>query len=71
MTPKENETDIDNLVKLLDGFAAGEEGRLKVKVTDTLQEGEVEKVHHLGRCDIGSPYATGECFDAPLGDCDR
>ena len=63
--------DVENLIKLLDGFASGEEGRLKVHVTDTKEQGTVEKVHHHGRCDIGSPYDTGECFDAPLSDCDR
>lgn len=67
----DNNKDVENLINLLDGFASSNEGRLKVRVEDDKESGTVKKVSHLGRCDIGSPYDTGECFDAPLSDCDR
>ena len=37
---------------------------------EKVESGEYKYVYHHGRCDIGSPYAKGECFDAPLSDCD-
>ena len=66
-----SEKDIDNIMAILDGFGDSEIGRLKLKITDEPGEGRYSYVYHHGRCDIGSPYAKGECFDAPEGDCDR
>lgn len=54
---------IDDIVKMLDGFAESETGRLKVKVSEDLPAGTVEKVYHHGRCDIGSVFACGIPFD--------
>ena len=66
MAGKENNksaADIADIVKMLDEFASSEEGRLKVKVSDELKEGEKKKDYHLGRCDIGSAFACGIPFD--------
>jgi hypothetical protein len=54
---------VDDIVKMLDNFAASEEGRLKVKVSDELEEGTVKREYHLGRCDINSAFACGIPFD--------
>ena len=68
---KVTDADIDNILNLLDGFAASGEGRMKLRMSEEQTQGTASKVHHHGRCDIGSPWATGECYDAPEGDCDR
>ncbi|MCM1183967.1 MAG: hypothetical protein NC337_11395 [Roseburia sp.] len=62
MNPTDNQ-DIENLLALLDGFAAKEESRMKLAVSDSLRQGEIEKQYHHGRCDVGSPWAKGEAFD--------
>lgn len=68
---KVSKEDIENVLKILDGFASGDEGRMKLYMSDAQDAGTASKVHHHGRCDIGSPWATGECFDAPEADCDK
>ena len=68
-----NEADIDNLVKMLDGFANSGEGRMNLKVTEDVAPGETAKAYHHGRCDVGSVWAKGKAFDvleeANKGDC--
>ncbi len=58
-----NAQDIDDIVKMLDDFAQSDTGRLKVKISEELEAGKVEKVYHHGRCDIGSAFACGIPFD--------
>lgn len=58
-----NNGDIENILKLLDDFAAKEESRMKLTVSGGLRQGETEKQYHHGRCDVGSPWARGEAFD--------
>lgn len=58
-----NAANIDDIVKMLDNFASSEEGRLKVKVSEELEEGSVKREYHLGRCDINSAFACGIPFD--------
>ena len=65
------QTDIDNVVNILDGFGASDIGRLKLKVDPVLEAESFTFAYHHGRCDIGSPYAKGDCFDAPEAACDR
>lgn len=55
--------EIDGIVKMLDEFANSGTSRLKVSMSEELGEGETERVHHHGRCDIGSPWARGCSFD--------
>lgn len=59
----ENNKQIDDIVAMLDGFASSETGRLKVKMSDELEEGTTKKEYHHGRCDINSPWACGTAFD--------
>ena len=65
-----SEQDIENVLKLLDGFGQSEVSRLKVTTSEELEQGETVGRHHLGRCDIGSPWATGQAFDV-LEDADH
>lgn len=58
----ENEN-IDELVELLDAFAASQESRMKIDMSKEMKAGEVKKEYHHGRCDIGSPWACGTAFD--------
>lgn len=58
------EKEIDDLVRMLDGFAQSGESRLKINMSEELAEGEARKQHHHGRCDIGSPFACGNAFNA-------
>lgn len=60
----DNNKQIDDIVAMLDGFASSEAGRLKVKMSDELEEGTAKREYHLGRCDINSPWACGKAFDA-------
>lgn len=61
MTKEEKE--IDDIVKLLDQFSMAEESRMKIKTSNEIPTGAVQKTHHHGRCDIGSPFACGTAFD--------
>jgi hypothetical protein len=54
--------DIMNVMNLLDNFAASEEGRLRLRMSED-PNAHTEKVYHHGRCDVGSPWAKGTPFD--------
>lgn len=58
-----NDGDIENVLRLLDGFSEKEESRMKLTMDDGLQSGESERQYHHGRCDVGSPWARGDAFD--------
>lgn len=53
----------DDLIKALDLMMDSGVSRLKIDVTEDVAEGEVEKKYHHGRCDVGSPFATGKLFN--------
>ncbi|MGN0153739.1 MAG: hypothetical protein ACI4A3_04770 [Lachnospiraceae bacterium] len=55
-----NEQDIENIIKLLDSKTEAGVGRIKINVSEQQEEGSVAEVHHHGRCDVGSPWATGK-----------
>ena len=65
------EADIEAVLQILDHFAADEKGRRKLDVSSGQPGGSVSEVYHHGRCDIGSPWATGECYDVPEAACDH
>lgn len=58
------EQEITDMVKLLDGFADSGDSRLKINMSEELKAGQVQRVYHHGRCDVGSPWACGNAFDA-------
>ncbi len=57
--------DINKLIDMIDGKMNGGVSRLKVEFTEKLQEGQRKEAYHHGRCDVGSPWATGT-----VGNCD-
>ena len=60
--------DIENIINILDSKAAAGVSRIKVDVSDELREDTVKEEYHHGRCDVGSPWATGKVrnFDCQL-----
>lgn len=59
----DDKNDIDKIVNMLDSFAQSETARMKLRVSEEVEEGKVEKVYHHGRCDVGSPWAKGQACD--------
>ena len=49
----------EELVKMLDQMVDSEVSRIKVEISDQVAEGEMVRRQHFGRCDVGSPFATG------------
>ena len=58
----------EDIIKMLDGAVEREVSRIKVEISDDIKDGEDRKAYHHGRCDVGSPFATGRLFN-PEGDC--
>ncbi len=56
---------IDELIEMIDNKMNGGVSRLKVGFSDEMQAGEKKEAYHHGRCDVGSPWATGS-----VGNCD-
>lgn len=63
---KEN---IDDVIKMLDGMVEKEVSRIKIETSGAIREGETERAYHHGRCDVGSPFATGKLFDLEPPEC--
>lgn len=61
--------EVDDVVRMLDNMAQGGVSRIKVETSGEVTQGEVKKAYHHGRCDVGSPFATGKLFDAEESDC--
>ncbi|MBD5495192.1 MAG: hypothetical protein HDR12_12695 [Lachnospiraceae bacterium] len=58
-----DDMNLEQVIAMLDNFAASDAGRLKINVSDEVTKGEVKREYHHGRCDIGSPWARGCSFD--------
>lgn len=56
-------TDISQVIKMLDGMAEAGVSRMKIETSDGMEEGEMKRAYHHGRCDVGSPFATGKLYD--------
>lgn len=63
---KEN---IDDVIRMLDGMADKEISRMKIETSDEVEEGEMKRAYHHGRCDVGSPFASGKLFDLEPPEC--
>lgn len=61
--------EIDDVIKMLDSLTQDGISRIKVETSGDVAEGERKKAYHHGRCDVGSPFATGKLFDADENDC--
>ncbi|MCM1135865.1 MAG: hypothetical protein NC400_09865 [Clostridium sp.] len=53
----------EEIIKLLDAMTKEGVSRIKVESSKELEAGETRKAYHHGRCDVGSPFATGKLFD--------
>lgn len=62
-------SEVDDVIKMLDSMAQGGISRIKVETSEEVADGSVKKAYHHGRCDVGSPFATGRLFDAEESDC--
>ena len=58
-------SEIDDLINMIDGKMNSGVSRLKVGFSEVVEEGQKKEAYHLGRCDVGSPWATGT-----VGNCD-
>lgn len=56
-------SDIDRVMDMLDRMTREGVSRIKVEMSEELEEGSTEKTYHHGRCDVGSPFATGKLYD--------
>lgn len=63
-------SEIDDVIKMLDNMAQGGVSRIKVETSEEMADGEIKKAYHHGRCDVGSPFATGKLFDLEDPGCD-
>ena len=62
-----SEKDIENIIKMLDE-ASATTARINLNVAEDGNDGEIRKLKHHGRCDVGSAWANPECVDAPMLD---
>lgn len=62
-------SEVDDVIRILDNMAQGGVSRIKVETSEKVADGAVKKAYHHGRCDVGSPFATGKLFDAEESDC--
>ena len=53
----------EDVIRMLDSMAEAGVSRVKVEASKEIEAGEVKKAYHQGRCDVGSPFATGKLFD--------
>lgn len=56
-------SDLDKVMEMLDLMTEAGVSRIKVEMSDTVGEGTFQKAYHHGRCDVGSPFATGQLYD--------
>ncbi len=54
---------IDEVIKMLDSMTQAGVSRIKVETSKEIGNGSSRKAYHHGRCDVGSPFATGKLFD--------
>ena len=54
---------VEDVIKMLDSMTLAEVSRIKVETSDSIIDGVFQKSYHHGRCDVGSPFATGKLFD--------
>lgn len=59
---------LDEVIKMLDSMADAGISRMKVETSEAVLEGMTRKTYHHGRCDVGSPFATGKLYDLEEAD---
>lgn len=53
----------EELLKMLDSLTNAGVSRIKVEMSEDLETGRAKRAYHHGRCDVGSPFATGKLYD--------
>lgn len=53
----------EDLIKALDSMMDSGVSRLKIDMSEDITDGAMKKKYHHGRCDVGSPFATGKLFN--------
>ena len=48
---------------MLDHLTDSGVSRMKIETSEEQPEGDMKKTYHHGRCDVGSPFATGRLYD--------
>ncbi len=61
---------LDEVIKMLDSMAEAGISRMKGETSESVTKGTTRKTYHHGRCDVGSPFATGKLFDLEEADCE-
>lgn len=56
-------SDLEMMMGMLDSMTEAGVSRIKVEMSETIEEGTYQKAYHHGRCDVGSPFATGKLYD--------
>lgn len=64
-------SELDDVIKMLDHMAQKEVSRMKIEISEKVPEGEIKKEYHHGRCDVGSPFATGRLYDLEEDDSEE
>ncbi len=62
---------VDEVIRMLDSMTDAGISRIKVETSETVSEGAAEKTYHHGRCDVGSPFATGHLYDLEDTDTEK
>ena len=52
-------TNVEDLIRMIDGKMDSGVSRLKVEFNDQQKAGTMKEQYHHGRCDVGSPWAKG------------
>ena len=55
--------DVDEIIGMLDHLTDSGVSRMKIETSEEQPEGDMKKAYHHGRCDVGSPFATGRLYD--------
>lgn len=55
--------DVDEIIGMLDYLTDSGVSRMKIETSEEQPEGDMKKTYHHGRCDVGSPFATGRLYD--------
>ncbi len=58
---------VEDIINMLDSMTQAGVSRIKVEASDSMEDGASRKSYHHGRCDVGSPFATGKLFDLEEG----
>lgn len=58
-----------DIISMLDNMCDAGVSRIKLETSGEMEEGEIKKKSHHGRCDVGSPFATGKLYNFDSNDC--